>query len=267
MVSIEHEPGTEDPNVAKTKGTDLEKLLKFSLLIVPVAALASANYYFVLLTWKLNFFPVSVFTVQDHFDKAIDFLLVVFGYMLIMNVVIGYVMGAFGYSFAEHSPSRRSVFRILSPFALLFVGLVGFVTSPPEELGVNIFIMLAGVFGLFARNIMKIIVTVFFVKEKWYNLALGSLIAIIFVTGHIFMRVESDVRQTKESYFQNKRAVIQDKFSIGYLVADDQRFRIVGDQGATLFEGDKFSAESKSPGCQWGWSWACRRTITFDAGK
>lgn len=265
METIEREPTKEVADAINTKGLDFEKFIKLTLLIVPILALVSANYYFVLLAWRLDVFPVSIFTVQDHFDKAIDLLLLVFGYMLITNVVIGYFMGVFGEPFVQRPPARRRSFLDFLPVVTLVLGVFELITSPTEEAWFGILMILLTVFGLFTTNIMKIVVTVFFVRRKYYNLALGSLIAIMFVGAHIFRHVESDVRRSKERYFEFDRVILQDKFSIGYLVVDDQRFRIVSDSGESLFEGERFSTESKSPGCEWGWSWACRKNIRFDA--
>lgn len=237
------------------------------LLIVPSIALLSASYYFKVLTDRVDIVSSGYFTLQDHFDKAVDFIFPVLA-------VVG-VLYVSGYAFVDpkgpFGPLRRWITRRtylrgkLANILWIWAG-VGILYGLPKELSWLSIIPLFGVIlPELPRYLGKILGQAFSFDPKEYEAAVaGGLCVAILYFWVVGISAEVATSDNQRKNFTTGNTVIVEKISSGFLVIEDRRYKLLREDGSLILSGEPLERFSKSDLCTLGIKWTCFATLDYE---
>lgn len=236
-------------------------VLNSALLLIPAISVIAANFYFIMLASKIEAIPVNAFDLQDHFNKAVDLLFPVFfiliGSLLFASLIIASDKDE-NYQIEDKPLSRYRT----STTIFLFLALYGFLVTSVENRWVDFtFLMLLvtpfmGSFGRFAvaawtkRDPNS-------TESKWIVLSILLIGTFVIV---LIRKFDLDYWEAIDKYSETGELVYVDKLSMGSLVIDENRFRVLNEQGDVLIEGKELPEKWEPIACRLGWKWSCRFT-------
>jgi hypothetical protein len=235
----------------------ISELLGTLLLLVPAVALISANGFYLYRSLFVNFVPYTMYTLQDHFDKAVDFLIPIFVATILMIALIWVVIGLMDWGRGKNSNTGSTVKKrrltlglnwIIALNALLTCALLYFCPPP--------FYMI-GLFGVVCAALVKAL-EIFSDKRPdliinhnnlFWVAAFGSIYALS-CAYFIMYSVHGQLAAAKVAYLVSHERTLIDSSSVGWLVIDDGRYKVIQQDGSLVANGPKILTKSKSPACR-----------------
>lgn len=246
-----------------------KSLGSFLLVITPAISLVSANLHFQIIAGAAELFPARMFTLQDHFDKAVDLLIPVF-LMYVLAACIGAAHTELSGDSSESelpelTPEELAVFikkekrkefrsniRIATFTAIWMLITVG----PLKWLG------LFGIFLVVSVPLNRLLTKIAGKVFNWdydatfMRVAFATSIVAAIVVG-IVITAKSGLIHANQKYWDTREEVIIDKFGPNYFIIRDARYYLIDGEGAPIFIGNKIPERAESISCAYIGGRAC----------
>ena len=248
-------------------------VFRLVLILVPCISLLSANLYFYLFASQVDIVTAGLFGVQDHFDKAVDFLIPVL--IGVLPAMAGMVVLDERVNSAEWIKHVNTRVSLRSRYKLVFVTGSVFSILGSILLWLLPFERMWFAIAFFAPGISPFVAVYsrFLARRysRWnsqiaFDAAFAVSGGIIFLTVFVFVQTSSVLRHAKEQYFTNGTRSILETTSLGLLAIERGSYVLIGVEGQIVVEGKTITPVSKSYACRIGWSWTCSWSIDYRNG-
>ena len=241
--------------------TRLRDAFSFFFLLAPAIALVGANIHFRLLADRTGLFNVNVFTLQDHFDKAVDLMIPVF---LLFGLSISFVILLAERSIDEdkkkeadgQKKKKRSIRRERLLGIVLAFGVSYLVPGTMRWLALIIILTVA------LQPIVAMLSDYAEQKVQWesdstyFRLSFVMFLSAGMLTG-LGMNLEGSVNSAAKSHWATEKRIIFDRISSGYIVIDEGQFRLTTESGDLVFSGAEIPEKISSGLCRDVGGWTC----------
>lgn len=247
----------------------INEALGTALLGVPSVALLSANFFFMYRSFFISVIPYPAFTLQDHFDKAVDFLTPIFVLGAIV-VAASVLVPRMVMTVAPVEPDENAHFihPVIAKWFLVVGTLVSaavFFFLPASEFGFAVVAFTTGLAPLYLSFVYRVFSPNPHPGQNanYFWMALSGLLYVATIFALVMMTVEAQVSKATIRYLKDQKLVLLDSSSSGWLVIDDGEYKIIRQDGSLVAAGQPIKTESTSAACRMFSGFFCATTKNY----